>query len=229
MRNRALQTHLFIVAFLLFFFHGAAAQPAGQSSPDENGAIATPTLVREIQFMLLSLGMDPGPLDGNARQLTNRAVRSFQERTGLPRKDIVNGEPVSAAFLEELRRKAAQVLLKGTQPEAPGTAVATPPPSSPPPVPSIAPPPPDRFASCTYLPDDFRIGGRQYTPQSFLDEAFDGVTSGAVANLRRRLEEALQIASKIGGAALQEVERQAHVLSYYECRDRIERASADTR
>jgi hypothetical protein len=205
--------------------------PAGQSLPDGQGVTATPGLIREIQFMLLSLGIDPGPIDGNGRQLTNRAVHLFQQRSALPQSDVVNNQPVSSAFVERLRQEAARVLFNGVRPEAPGPSQATAPPTTPPPagVPVVAPAAPDRFAGCPYSPQDFLVGGRQYTPQSFLDEGFDGVASRAVANLRQRLEEARQIAEKIGGPALLEVQRQAHVVSYFECRQKIEQASATAR
>jgi hypothetical protein len=42
--------------------------------------------------------------------------------------------------------------------------------------------------------------------------------------MRQRLDEARQIADKIGGPALVEVQRQAHVLAYFECRQKIEQA-----
>jgi len=207
---------------------GLPAAAAEQTVP------ATPILVREIQFMLLSVGLDPGPLDGNAQQLTNRAVHLFQQRSGLPVTDLANNAPIPTAFVERLRQEAAQTLLKGASPAAspPATtaSLAPPPPTGTPAVrPEPAPPPPaDRFASCSYNPEDFRVGGKQYTPQSFLDEGFDGVTSRAVSNMRARLDEARQIAEKIGGPALIEVQRQAHVLAYFECRQKIEQAAAKT-
>jgi hypothetical protein len=46
--------------------------------------------------------------------------------------------------------------------------------------------------------------------------------------MRARLDEARQIADKIGGPALIEVQRQAHVLAYFECRQKIEQAEAKT-
>jgi len=58
-----------------------AAGPATKSQ--ENTILATPTLIREIQFMLLTVGIDPGPIDGNAQQRTKRAALIFQERNGL--------------------------------------------------------------------------------------------------------------------------------------------------
>ncbi len=208
---------------------GAAAAQA-QSQYAEPGPVATAALVREIQFMLLTVGIDPGPIDGNARQLTNRAVRLFQQRNGLPETELVTNGPVPPAFLERLRREAARVMLK-PEPSSPPQAIVTPPAT--PPAQAIVTPPaalsPDRFASCAYSADDFRVGSRQYTPQSFLDEGFDGATNRAVVNLRQRLQEARQIAEGVGGPALLEVQRQARVLAYFECRQKIEQASATTR
>lgn len=208
-------------------------------------AAATPALVREIQFMLLTVGIDPGPIDGNPKQLTNRAAHIFQQQRGLPISEIVENGSISELFLERLRREAAQIMLKDKQeaasvaPQSPSAApspgampptAALPPaetaavrPEPPPPPPS---PPPDQFASCGLSPEDFRIGGKQYTAQSFLEEGFGGSTTRAVADLRQRLEEARQIAERIGGTALGEVQRQARVLSYFECRLKIEQASA---
>lgn len=202
------------------------------NEPGDQTVLATPGLIREIQFMLLSLGIEPGPLDGHSKQLTNRAVHAFQEASGLPVTDINNNAPVSTVFIDRLRKAAAQVLLKGSTPSPNAGAAAGVAPPVPPtalasvPAPARAEPtPPDRFASCPYNPDDFRIGTKQYTPQSFLDEGFDGVTAQAVANMRQRLGEARQIAEKIGGPALVEVQRQAHVLAYFECRQKIEQAA----
>jgi peptidoglycan hydrolase-like protein with peptidoglycan-binding domain len=224
-------------AFFLSLALSCCIPVADSQAPPTTGApgaeqlvMATPELIREIQFMLLNLSIDPGPIDGNAQQFTNRAVRIFEERYGLPQVDLVNGRPVPAEFLAKLRREVAQNLLKGgTNPPPQTTTAALP--SPPPadttpakPVPAPAPPP-DRFASCSYNPEDFLIGGTQYTPQSFLDQGFGGVTARAITNLQQRLDEARQIAEKIGGPALAEVQRQAHVLAYFECRQKIEQAS----
>jgi peptidoglycan hydrolase-like protein with peptidoglycan-binding domain len=227
-----------VVSIVLLIPVLASAGPptVGAAAGDAQTAVATGPLVREIQFMLLSLGFDPGPLDGNAQQLTNRAVRAFQQRSGLPVADLVNERPVPPEFLERLRKEVAQNLLKGTKPEPEQQAAVAPPAPPPPapPAPEVAPakaappaPPPDRFASCSYNPQDFLVGGKQYTPESFLDEGFGGATPRAVANLRQRLDEARQIAEKIGGPALLEVQRQARVLAYFECRQKIEQASAE--
>ena len=220
----------FAVALTLAPALASAGPPTvGASAPSGETVIATPTLIREIQFMLLSLSIDPGPLDGNSQQLTNRALHVFQQRNGFPESDLVNGQPVSAALVDRLRKDVAQNFLKGSKPE-PGTAAAPTPLPPPPPEPVVgvpkppASPPPDPFASCTYKLEDFKIGTRQMTPQSFLDDGFGGVTKRAVTNLRQRLDEARQIA-EIGGAALIEVQRQARVLAYFECRQQIEEAA----
>lgn len=212
------------------------AAPAAAAAPSAPAAepmvLATPALIREIQFMLLNVGIDPGPIDGNALQLTNRAVHAFQQRSGLPIADIANQQPVSQAFVDRLRQEAAQTLLKGAVAPQPAAAAASPPPApAPPPADTTAaaapppPPPPDRFASCAYNAADFLVGGKQYTPQSFLDDGFGGATPRAVTNLRQRLDEAREIAEKIGGPALGEVQRQARVLAYFECRQQIEQSS----
>lgn len=234
MSNRGWQGILVAAAVLVF---GLTSPPVWAGLPNDPGdqtVVATPALIREIQFMLLSLGIDPGPLDGNSKQLTNRAVHAFQEASGLTVSDINNNAPVSTVFIDRLRKATAQVLLKGSTPSPnPGetAGVAPPVPSTAlafvPAPPRAEPTPPDRFASCPYNQNDFRIGTKQYTPQSFLEEGFDGVTARAVANMRQRLEEARQIAEKIGGPALVEVQRQAHVLAYFECRQKIEQAAAN--
>jgi hypothetical protein len=108
-------------------------------------------------------------------------------------------------------------------PDQPKTA-ALPPPAPPETAPVKPVPPPDRFASCSYNPEDLFIGGTQYTPQAFLDQGFGGVTARALTNLKQRLEEARQIAERLGGPALREVQRQARVIAYFECRQKIEQA-----
>src|SRR6202022_5003252 len=64
-------------------------------------------LIREIQFMLARLGIDPGPIDGIAGQQTLRAVGKFQVQSGLPAGDLVSGGENSAALLERLHRGRA--------------------------------------------------------------------------------------------------------------------------
>ena len=181
----------------------------------------SPALVREIQFMLLRLGVDPGPIDGVAGPQTAKALQKFEERSGLPPSLLVNGGRMSATVLAQLRTEASRVILGSqTKPEPP-TAAA-------PPAPAGAPPaqPVDRFADCSYRPEDFRIGNTQYTPDKYLQEGFDGSTARAVTMLKDRLNEARQIAGSIGGAALAEVQRQARVLEYFTCRLKVEEASS---
>ena len=176
---------------------------------------ATPALIREIQFMLLRIGMEPGPIDGVAGPQTVKALHRFQESAGLPVAEPVIGGKVSAALLTRLRSVATRAILESDKkPEAAPAAAARP-----------AVEKPDRFAACPYSADDFRIGGSQYTPDSYLQEGFDGSTARAVTMLGDRLNEARQIAGNIGGAALTEVQRQAHVLGYFTCRLKIEQAS----
>jgi peptidoglycan hydrolase-like protein with peptidoglycan-binding domain len=188
---------------------------------------ATPSLIREIQFMLLRLGIDPGLIDGIAGPQTTRAVHRFQEQYGLPVGDLVSDRKISLTLLTRMRSEASKAILGSEKkPEAPPgptpspagvvvPSVVTPPPQ----------PPPDRFAACTYIPADFRIGGTQYTPDKFLQEGFEGSTVRAVANLKDRLNEARQLAENIGGSALAEVQRQARVLNYFTCRLKIEQGS----
>jgi peptidoglycan hydrolase-like protein with peptidoglycan-binding domain len=226
--STVVRTALFVIALLLAPAAAGAGSPTiGAGAGGQEQVIqATAPLVREIQFLLFSLSIDPGPIDGNARQLTNRAVHMFQQRAGLPVADIVNDGPVSVAFVERLRKEAALVLLKGAEPQPQPAALPAPEPAVAPVPKAPPPPPPDRFASCPYNAADFLIGGKQFTPQTFLDEGFNGATASAVTNLRHRLDEARQIAEKIGGPALGEVQRQAHVLAYFECRQQIEQSSA---
>jgi peptidoglycan hydrolase-like protein with peptidoglycan-binding domain len=236
--NTITRASFFLLALSCCIPIARSQTPPGTGAPvSDQPALATPELIRQIQFMLLSVSIDPGPIDGNAQQFTNRAVRTFEERNGLPQVDLANGRPVPPDFLAKLRSQVAQNLLKSggkdqqaTQaPSDQQTTAAIRPPApadTAPAKPAPAPPPaPDRFASCSYNPDDFRIGGVQYTPQAFLDQGFGGVTARALTNLKQRLEEARQIAERIGGPALVEVQRQARVIAYFECRGKIEQAN----
>ena len=63
----------------------------------------TPSLVREMQFMLLRLGMQPGPIDGAIGPQTTKAWRKFEQDTGLPPVDLVNGGKISATALARSR------------------------------------------------------------------------------------------------------------------------------
>jgi peptidoglycan hydrolase-like protein with peptidoglycan-binding domain len=183
----------------------------------------TPSLVREIQFMLLRLGMEPGPIDGVIGPQTTAAWRKFQQDTGLPPLDLVNGSKISAAALTRLRSEASRVIFEGERkPES--TAAA---PTAPAAVAPVQPSPPasDRLAACPFHAEDFKIGTTQYTPEKYLQEGFDGSTARAASMLKDRLNEARQIAGNIGGAALTEVQRQSRVLDYFTCRLKIEQAS----
>jgi peptidoglycan hydrolase-like protein with peptidoglycan-binding domain len=193
--------------------------PAAEAAAEE--VEVNPALIREIQFMLLHLGMDPGPIDGVAGPQTTRAFLRFEEHSGLPAEALVNGSRIPATVLAQLRTEASRAILGGeTKPETPSAVVSPPPAAAPPEQPA------DRFADCSYRPEDFRIGNTQYTPDKYLQEGFDGSTARAVAMLKDRLDEARQIAGNIGGAALAEVQRQARVLDYFTCRLKVEEASA---
>ena len=194
-----------------------AAEVAGKAEDLE----VTPSLVREIQFMLLRLGMEPGPIDGVIGPQTTRAWRKFQQDTGLPQIDLVNGAKIPATALTRLRSEASRVIFEGERkPEAPA-ATPRPPAAAVAPIQPAAPAS-DRFAACPFHAEDFRIGATQYTPEKYLQEGFDGSTARAVSMLKDRLNEARQIAGNIGGSALTEVQRQSRVLDYFTCRLKIE-------
>jgi peptidoglycan hydrolase-like protein with peptidoglycan-binding domain len=185
---------------------------------------ASSALVREIQFMLLRIGMDPGPIDGIAGPQTLSAVRKFQAKSGLPISDLINNGKISAVFLAQLRGEASRAILGGeTKPEvSPEVTIPSPVAVAPTQPPA---PPPDPFAACSYDPNDFRIGATEYTPDKFLQVGFAGSTARAVASLKDRLDEARQLAANVGGTALAEVQRQARVLDYFSCRLKIEQAA----
>ncbi len=197
-----------------------AAEVAGKAENLE----VTPSLVREIQFMLLRLGMEPGPIDGVIGPQTTGAWRKFQQDTGLPQTDLVNGSKIPAAALTRLRSEASRVIFEGERRAEPPASAPTPPTAA---VAPVQPPAgaPNRFAACPFHAEDFRIGATQYTPEKYLQEGFDGSTARAVSMLKDRLNEARQIAGNIGGAALTEVQRQSRVLDYYTCRLKVEQAS----
>jgi peptidoglycan hydrolase-like protein with peptidoglycan-binding domain len=187
---------------------------------------ATPSLIREIQFMLLRLGIDPGPIDGVVGPQTIRAFRKFQEQSGVPVADLANGGRISVSVLARLRGDASRVMFGNEKrPEAPPPAIAAQPAAPPPPPPQPAAQAPDRFAACKFSPEDFRIGATAYTPDKYLQVGFDGSSARAVSMLKDRLNEARQIAGNIGGSALTEVQRQSRVLDYFSCRLKIEQAS----
>src|ERR1700730_12254820 len=91
-----------------------------------------PALIREIQFMLSRLGIDPGPIDGIAGPQTLRAVGKFEAQSGLPAADLVSGGKISAVLVERLRTEASRSLLgadkKGL--DVPEPQAAPPPPLS---------------------------------------------------------------------------------------------------
>jgi peptidoglycan hydrolase-like protein with peptidoglycan-binding domain len=224
--RRAAMGRCNIAALVIFRIAIAAiALPAWSAPPGGAEAVGrseeldvTPALIREMQFMLLRLGMEPGPIDGVAGPQTVGALHRFQERFGLPVAEPLNGGKVSPMLVARLRSEASRVIFEGEKrPEAAPSAAA------PPARPAIEAP--DRFADCPYSADDFRIGGTQYSPDSYLQEGFEGSTARAVKMLGDRLNEARQIAGNIGGAALTEVQRQSRVLGYFSCRLKIEQAS----
>jgi peptidoglycan hydrolase-like protein with peptidoglycan-binding domain len=203
---------------------GSAPSQAAGLATEAQDVEATTALVREIQFMLLRLGIDPGPIDGIAGPQTLSAVRRFQAKSGLPLVDLVTDGKISAVLLARLRGDASRAILGGEK--TPTVSLEVAPPSAVAVVP-IQPtvPPPDPFAACTFNPGDFRIGATEYTPDKFLQVGFDGSTARAVASLKDRLDEARQLAANVGGSALGEVQRQARVLNYFNCRLKIEQAS----
>jgi len=98
--------------------HLAAPLDAGDT------AAATAALVRQVQFMLLSIGFDPGAIDGVPRQATNNAVRQFEQKFGLPESDLIRDGQISVAFLDRLRGQASSVMLG---PQTPQPVAAAPP------------------------------------------------------------------------------------------------------
>jgi len=197
---------------------GSAPSQAAGLATEAQDVEATTALVREIQFMLLRLGIDPGPIDGIAGPQTLSAVRRFQAKSGLPLVDLVTDGKISAVLLARLRGDASRAILGGEK--TPTVSPEAAPPSA-----VAVVPPPDPFAACTFNPGDFRIGVTEYTPDKFLQVGFDGSTARAVASLKDRLDEARQLAANVGGSALGEVQRQARVLNYFNCRLKIEQAS----
>jgi peptidoglycan hydrolase-like protein with peptidoglycan-binding domain len=203
---------------------GSGLSQAASVATEAPDVEASTALIREIQFMLLRLGMDPGPIDGIAGSQTLGAVRKFQVKSGLPTLNLINDGKISGVFLARLRDEASRAILGGEKRPEVSPEVATPSPVAVAPVQPPAPPP-DPFAACAYSPDDFRIGATQYTPDKFLQVGFDGSTARAVASLKDRLNEARQLAENLGGSALAEVQRQARVLDYFNCRLKIEQGS----
>jgi hypothetical protein len=213
-----------IVIFLAAIAVGPPPAYPAAIATESQDVEASSALVREIQFMLLRLGMDPGPIDGIAGPQTLGAVRKFETKSGLPISELINNGKISVVFMARLRDEASRAILGGEKrPEVP-PEVATPSPVAVAPAPPSAPPP-DPFSACAFNPGDFRIGATQYTPDKFLEVGFDNSTARAVASLKDRLDEARQLAENLGGSALSEVQRQARVLNYFNCRLKIEQAS----
>ena len=215
---------LSIVIYLTTTTLGSVPSYAAGLATEVQDVDATTALIREIQFMLLRLGMEPGPIDGIAGIQTLGAARRFQAKSGLPISDLASNGKVSGVFLARLREEASKVILGGEKRPEATPEVA---PSVPVAVAPVQPPAPapDPFAACTFNPADFRVGATQYTPDKFLQVGFDGSTARAVASLKDRLDEARQLAGNVGGSALAEVQRQARVLDYFNCRLKIEQAS----
>jgi peptidoglycan hydrolase-like protein with peptidoglycan-binding domain len=215
---------LSIVIYLTTTTLGSVPSYAAGLATEVQDVDATTALIREIQFMLLRLGMEPGPIDGIAGIQTLGAARRFQAKSGLPISDLASNGKVSGVFLARLREEASKVILGGEKRPEATPEVAPPGPVAVAPVQPPAPPL-DPFAACTFNPADFRVGATQYTPDKFLQVGFDGSTARAVASLKDRLDEARQLAGNVGGSALAEVQRQARVLDYFNCRLKIEQAS----
>jgi hypothetical protein len=222
LRNRVVSVVFMIAVSALALAVCWVGPVAAETAADARDVEVTPELVREIQFMLARLAIDPGPIDGIVGPLTTKAFHKFEERAGLPVGELVTGGSISASLLARLREDASRAVFGTDKKPEPAPAVASP--SAAPVQP--APPPADRFAECAFHPEDFRIGNTQFTPDKYLREGFDGSTGRAVAMLKDRLNEARQIAGNLGGAALTEVQRQSRVLDYFTCRLKIEQASA---
>src|SRR5947209_13024189 len=104
----------------------SAGQCAAEVAGKAEDLDVTPSLVREIQFMLLRLGMEPGPIDGVIGPQTTRAWRKFQQDTGLPQVDLINGAKIPAAALTRLRSEASRAIFEGERKLVP-PAAPTPP------------------------------------------------------------------------------------------------------
>jgi peptidoglycan hydrolase-like protein with peptidoglycan-binding domain len=105
--------------------HLAAPHDAGDT------VAATAALVRQVQFMLFSIGFDPGAIDGVPRRATSNAVRQFEQKFGLPEADLIRDGQISVAFLDRLRGQTSSVML-GPQTQQPAAEAA--PPAAPRPV-----------------------------------------------------------------------------------------------
>ena len=96
--------------------------PAAEAAAEE--VEVDPALIREIQFMLLRLGMDPGPIDGIVGPKTTKAFLTFVERSGMPVQPLVNGGRIPGTMLARLRTEASRVILGGEAKRGAATAPA---------------------------------------------------------------------------------------------------------
>src|SRR5437660_7157680 len=98
---------------------GCAADAVGKT--EDIGV--SPSLTGEIQFMLLRLGMEPGPIDGVIGPQTIKALHKFEERAGLPIAALVSGGRVSQILVARLRSDASRAIFESEKrPESPPAA-----------------------------------------------------------------------------------------------------------
>src|SRR5215469_6790152 len=97
-----------IAIYLTAISLGSVPSLAASLATEAQDVEASSALVREIQFMLLRLGMEPGPIDGIVGPQTLSAVRKFQAKSGLPISDLVNEGRISGVFLARLRSDASR-------------------------------------------------------------------------------------------------------------------------
>src|SRR6516225_10760447 len=128
--KRAADTILSMIGYIAIAVTAVTACSARPYAAEAAGAVeeveATPSLVREIQFMLLRLGMDPGPIDGIAGPQTLSAVRRFQVKSGLPISALITDNKISGVFLARLRDEASRAILGGEKQPAASREVAPP-------------------------------------------------------------------------------------------------------
>src|SRR6516164_10250374 len=105
-------------------FGSGPSYAAGVATEASDVEVST-ALIREIQFMLLRLGMDPGPIDGIVGPMTIKAFLTFVERSGMPVQPLVNGGRIPGSLLARLRTEASRVILGGeAKPDAATAAPA---------------------------------------------------------------------------------------------------------
>ena len=138
----------------------------------------TPELIRQIQFVQ-TIGIDPdrstatprldqprGPSVRDAQRAADGRHHQWRADTG----GVCRGISAAAAKMGMARRAGARWAHACRACSLLGCRAVPPP-----------PPAPDRFASCQFDPQDFAVGGKQYTPQSYLDEGFGGSTTAPSA------------------------------------------------